>query len=141
MNLCSSYSHLLSTHICAVPNRRGRAECRAHLLFSPSRRPPCIAAVCWFLIWVCVFRPDDACQKRFSWFSDWIQKVQQFVNLVDLVKSFHPSIYSQQSASIQPRTSLSKFGGDFMWFYSFLFNRLLTTKARALGKAYFSVSV
>ena len=79
LNLCSSFSHLLSTHICAVPTRRGRAECRAHLLFSPSRRPPCIAAVCWFLIWVCVFRPDDACQKGFSWFPDWIQKVQKCI--------------------------------------------------------------
>ena len=34
----------------------------------------------------CVLRPDDACQKRFSWYSDWIQKVQKCVNLVDLDK-------------------------------------------------------
>ena len=34
--------------------------------------------------------------------------VQKYVNLVDLVKSF----YLQKSASIQPGTSLSKFGGD-----------------------------
>ena len=30
--------------------------------------------------------------KRFSWFFYWIQKVQQFANLVDLVKSFQTSI-------------------------------------------------
>ena len=40
-----------------------------------------------------MLRPDDACQKRFSWFSDWIQKVQKCVDLADLVKSFQTSIY------------------------------------------------
>ena len=30
----------------------------------------------WFLFRGCVFRPGDACQKRFLWFSDWIQKVE-----------------------------------------------------------------
>ena len=44
-----------------------------------------------------------------------------FVNLVDLVKSFPTSIYLQKSASIQPRTSLSKF--EVM--YSLLVIRLL----------------
>ena len=88
MNLCSSYSHLLSMHICAVPTRLGRAECRVHLLFSISRRPRCIAAVCCFLLRGCVSRPEDACQKRFSWFPDWIQKVQKLA----LVKSFQSSI-------------------------------------------------
>ena len=38
--------------------------------------------------------------------------VQKSVNVVDLVKSLHKSISLQKSASIQPRTSLSKFGGD-----------------------------
>jgi len=47
--------------------------------------------------------------------------VQKYVNLVDLVKSFPTSIYLQKSASIQPRTSLSKFGGKF----NSLFIRLL----------------
>ena len=42
-----------------------------------------------------------------------IWAVQKYVNLVDLVKSFPMSIYLQKSASIQPRTSLSKFGGNF----------------------------
>ena len=82
-----------------------------------------------------VLRPEDACQKRSSWFSDWSPKVQKCVsvfsvlyifnisfstsvlfskrrisvNLVDLVKSFQTSIYLQNSASIQPRTGLSKF--------------------------------
>ena len=53
--------------------------------------------------------PDGACQKRFSWFSDWSQKVQKFANIVDLLKSFLTSIYLRKSASIQPRTGLSKF--------------------------------
>ena len=35
--------------------------------------------------------------------------MQKRVNLVDLVKSFPTSIYLQTSASIQPRTGLSKF--------------------------------
>ena len=44
----------------------------------------------------------------FGWnFEIWA--VQKYVNLVDLVKSFPTSIYLQKSASIQPRTSLSKF--------------------------------
>ena len=48
------------------------------------------------------------------------------VNLVDLVKSFPTSIYLQKSASIQPRTSLSKFGGKF----NSLFIRLLNYQLR-----------
>ena len=48
-------------------------------------------------------------------------KVQTCANLVDLVKSFPASIYLQKSASIQPRTSLSK----FEVIYSLLFIRLL----------------
>ena len=47
--------------------------------------------------------------------------MQKHVNLVDLVKSFPTSIYLQKSASIQPRTSFSKFGGKF----NSLFIRLL----------------
>ena len=42
-------------------------------------------------IWLNFFMlsgPEDACQKRFSWFFYWIPKVQKRVNLVDLVKSF-----------------------------------------------------
>ena len=51
--------------------------------------------------------------------------MQKYVNLVDLVKSFPTSIYLQKSASIQPRTSLSKFGGKF----NSLFIRLLNQQA------------
>ena len=51
--------------------------------------------------------------------------MQKFVNLVDLVKSFPTNIYLQKSASIQPRTSLSKFGGKF----NSLFIRLLKDDA------------
>ena len=43
--------------------------------------------------------------------------MQKYVNLVDLVKSFPTNIYLQKSASIQPRTSLSKFGGKFNSFF------------------------
>ena len=57
----------------------------------------------------------------FGWnFEIWA--VQNYVNLVDRVKSFPTSIYLQKSASIEPRTSLSKFGGKF----NSLFIRLLT---------------
>ena len=43
----------------------------------------------------------------FYWnFEVWA--VQKYANLVDRVKSFPTSIYLQKSASIQPRTSLSK---------------------------------
>ena len=35
--------------------------------------------------------------------------MQKYVNIVDLVKSFPTNIYLQHLASIQPRTSLSKF--------------------------------
>ena len=45
------------------------------------------------------------------------------VNLVDLVKSFPTSIYLQKSASIQPRTSPSKFEGKF----NSLFTSLLSS--------------
>ena len=45
---------------------------------------------------------------------------------VDLGESFPTSIYLQKSASIQPRTSPSKFGGK----YSILFTGVLTTEKR-----------
>ena len=44
------------------------------------------------------------------------------VHCVDLGESFPTSIYLQKSASIQPRTSPSKFGGK----YSILFTGVLT---------------
>ena len=56
----------------------------------------------------------------FDWnFEVWA--VQKYANLVDRVKSFPTSIYLQKSASIQPRTSLSKFG----WKFNSLFIRFL----------------
>ena len=39
---------------------------------------------------------------------------------VDLGECFHKSIYSQNSVSTQPRTSLSKFGGDLFHFFNSL---------------------
>ena len=50
-----------------------------------------------------------------------LERCKKYVNLVDLVKSFPTSIYLQKSESIQPRTSLSKFG----WKFDSLFIRLL----------------
>ena len=47
------------------------------------------------------------------------------VHCVDLGESFPTRIYLQKSASIQPRTSPSKFGGK----YSILFIRVLTRPA------------
>ena len=58
--LCSSHSH-------------SQRRVPFALVSSPPSRPRC---------------PNDASQKRFSLFSDWIQKVQKCGNLVDLVKSF-----------------------------------------------------
>ena len=87
---------------CVVFMRIVQAELQSSVpcsLFPPPSKPCC---------------PDDASQKQFSWFSDWIPKVHKRVNLVDFVKSFHTSIYFQKSASIQPRTSLRKFGGAFI---------------------------
>ena len=46
--------------------------------------------------------------------------MQKYVNLVDLVKSFPTSIHLQKSASIQPRTISSKFGGIFNSLFSCL---------------------
>ena len=48
--------------------------------------------------------------------------MQQCADRVALVKSILTTTYLQNSASIQPRTSLSKFGGDSIY----LFIRLLT---------------
>ena len=56
------------------------------------------------------------------------------MHCVDLGESFPTSIYLLKSASIQPRTSPSKFGGN----YSILFNRVLIgcpSKANAVAPA------
>ena len=56
--------------------------------------------------------------------------MQKYANIVDLVKSFPTSIYLQKSASTQPRTSLSKFGGKF----NSLFIRRQTRRAERSWK-------
>ena len=76
----SPYSHCQRSELCAPS-------------FRYSSRPRCFAAAWWFRLRSRELRPEDACQKRVSWFSDWSPKVQQRVNLVDLVKSFQTSIY------------------------------------------------
>ena len=45
------------------------------------------------------------------------------VNLVDLLKSFPTAIDLQKSASIQPRTSLTKSGDDSIHFFIRLLSR------------------
>ena len=81
------------------------------------------ANIAWFRIDSLLSR----LRRLFCWnFEIWA--VQKYVNLVDLVKSFPTSIYLKKSASIQPRTSLSKFGGKFNSF----FIRLLSRKDRCV---------
>ena len=46
-----------------------------------------------------------------SFRSEQCKSMYFLVDIVDLVKSFPTSSYLQKSASIQPRASLSKFGG------------------------------
>ena len=52
-----------------------------------------------FILRGCVFRPDDACQKRFSWFSDWILKVQKLE--FKLEKSLEEPHRESQRRSVQ----------------------------------------
>ena len=56
----------------------------------------------------------------------WRTVQRKGVHCVDLGESFPTSIYLQKSASIQPRTSPSKFGGKFN---SILFIRVLSATA------------
>ena len=63
----------------------------------------------------------------FGWNFD-IWAAQKYVNIVDLVKSFLTSICLETSASIQPRMSLSKFGGDSIHFFKSLLVHKPTAK-------------
>ena len=67
----------------------------------------------------------------FPIFRQWIPKRCKGVHCVDLGESFPTRVYLQKSASIQPRTSLSQFGGKF----NSIFIRLLIrcVGARALS--------
>ena len=115
----------------AVLTRKNQRRVPFAFFSSPPSRPRC---------------PDDASQKRFSWFSDRIiQKVQKCVNLVDLVKSFQTSIYYLLAKFgidtprfsffsktkrllililIQPRTSPVKFARSPCTDYYYRFPRL-----------------
>ena len=68
--------------------------------------------------------------------------MQKYVNLTDLVKSFPilipTSIFLQKSASIQPRTRFSKFGGHSISIH--LFIGLLTNNPVDLVAAVAQVS-
>ena len=99
LNLRSSHSH-----------RQSRVP---FFIFVP--KPRCVAAVCLFLHRGFVFRPDDACQKSVSWFSDWIPRLQQFVYILDLEKCRHMSScmqtrlrYSRERASQSLPTIIRK---------------------------------
>ena len=94
---CSPYSHCQSS-VHGAPS------------FRYSSRPRCFAAAWWFRLRGRELRPEDACQKRFSWFSDWNPKVQKFANLV---RSALTRICLQKPASIQLRTGLSKMGKNW----------------------------
>ena len=52
-----------------------------------------------------------------------IRELCKGVHCLDLGESFPTSIYLQKSASIQPGTSLSKFGGQFSSLFIRLLNR------------------
>ena len=58
-----------------------------------------------------------------------MQERSKGVQYVDLGETFPTSIYLLKSASIQPRTSPSKFGGN----YSILFNHVLSSAALEVG--------
>ena len=59
--------------------------------------------------------------------------VQKHANLVDLVKSFPPNIYLQNLASIQPRTSLSKFVSFYHIYPAQRFNFHIGTTPHRTG--------
>ena len=73
-------------------------------------------------VWKFVKNHKNSWRKFAEILSIEVWAVQKYVNLVDLVKSFPTSIYLQKSASIQPRTSLSKFGGKFNSLFIRLIN-------------------
>ena len=60
------------------------------------------------MIFSILLQRTDVWLTQISDFEIWA--VQKYVHLLDLVKSFPTNIYLQNLASIQPRTSLSKFG-------------------------------
>ena len=68
-----------------------------------------IAKFQWFCLKFMKMSPKFA--TKICWIFE-VGEVQRNINLVDLAKSFQTSIYLQKSASIQPRTSRSKFGSQ-----------------------------
>ena len=90
--------------ISAVSTRTVRAACPVHPPFLYFPRPRRFAAVWWGLLRGRVLRPEDPCQKRFSWCFYRIPEVQKRVNLVDLVKNFRTS-YSEFTCKIRLRYS------------------------------------
>ena len=81
--------------------------------FRYSSRPRCFAAAWWFRLRSRVLRPEDACQKRFSWFSDWSPEVEKCAFLLDSkgakVCTFSISVlFSQKTHKCKSRFFFSK---------------------------------
>ena len=83
--------------ISVVPSTAGRAACQCALPFRGSLRHSWCGWIASFS-GHCVSCPEDACPQRFSWFFNWIQKVQKFVDLVDIETCCNMNICSQKSA-------------------------------------------
>ena len=88
LSLCISHSHKPSgVHSVLVfePDASKMSEEGKHMKmhFSPSLRPRCVDAVCLSPRRCIVSRSGDALKRRFSWFPDWIPKVQMCATLVD----------------------------------------------------------
>ena len=77
-----------------------------HFFFSPPGLAALLRSACFSLGAVFFARMAPA-PSVFGGFQIGFKKVQTFVDLVDLLESFPTSIV--KSASIRPRTSLSKF--------------------------------
>ena len=108
-----------STIFVAKPQEISNSSLRVFWSFQPKLlkfQKTFITIVCYDMFWCCTFIQfsesilnglrvsspgpcaPDACQNRFSWFFYWIQKVQKFVNLVDIVKSFQTIFFSNKIA-------------------------------------------
>ena len=79
--------------------------------------------------------PSSFLSVFFLVFGDSIPKRCKGVHCVDLGESFPTSIYLQKSASIQPRTSPSKFGEKFNSLFTSLLSPLLEDLKRVVEGA------
>ena len=89
---------------------------------------------CWKLAILQKFKQTfEKSLTNFCWnFEIWA--VQRIANLVDLEKWRKMSIYLQKSASIQPRTGLSKFAKNYQFSKFPSFSRFPTSSKHRRGK-------